>query len=211
MHTDPYVWHHHPVNQFMHSLQSQFPVICVTKWHTLSSTKATAPATFQHFNKDHPDLIQKGDLEYVNILYYIEALHKDQSSTANPNGPTIKPVDIGYFNPSYKTAKTPNIIDDSKTSTYIDVFTFTDKLKYIASTTPNDEDQNIRDRLPIIQARARQRGTITPDTTTKVDADAANPCHLAAADLDRYQPKYTEQDYNGPIYEDDVEQFDLSF
>ncbi|KAK1833213.1 hypothetical protein QBC39DRAFT_255329, partial [Podospora conica] len=53
---------------------------------------------------------------------------------------TVKPVDIGYFNPSCKTVETPNIIDDSKTSTYVDVFTFIDRLKYIASTTPNGED-----------------------------------------------------------------------
>ncbi|KAK1835300.1 hypothetical protein QBC39DRAFT_368240 [Podospora conica] len=59
----------------------------------------------------------------------------------NGNGPTLKPVDIGFFNPAKKTTDSPNIDDDGKTSTYVDVFTFTDRLKHIVATSPDGEAQ----------------------------------------------------------------------
>lgn len=62
------------------------------------------------------------------------------SSVSRPNnGPSIKLVDIGFFNPSLKSTDAPNIIDNGKVSTYVDIFTFTDRLKYIAVTS-NDRE-----------------------------------------------------------------------
>ncbi|KAK1826329.1 hypothetical protein QBC39DRAFT_269301, partial [Podospora conica] len=59
----------------------------------------------------------------------------------NSNGNTLalKLVNIGFFNLGKKFTESLNIVDNGKTSIYIDIFTFTDKLKYIANISPDRE------------------------------------------------------------------------
>ncbi|KAK1836546.1 hypothetical protein QBC39DRAFT_247663, partial [Podospora conica] len=58
---------------------------------------------------------------------------------SNGNTPALKLVNIGFFNPGKKFTENLNIVDDGKTFIYINVFTFTDKLKYIVNISPNGE------------------------------------------------------------------------
>ncbi|KAK1827413.1 hypothetical protein QBC39DRAFT_375627 [Podospora conica] len=110
----------------------------------------------------------------------------------NPNGPNLKPVDIGFFNPGKKSIDTPNIVDDGKTSTYVDVFTFTDRLKHIVATSPDGEAQVRRAWTACLKGPALEWHSHVLSTVDRQLLETARIEVIYAKLIERFKPSSSE-------------------
>lgn len=68
----------------------------------------------------------------------LEILRDRPQYTPGPQGASLRPADIGFFDPGLKDPQGLGVVSDSKANTYTDVFAFTQRLQHLKETHGED-------------------------------------------------------------------------